>query len=85
LYLTHFDNGEQTGTTMIDFSELSNFFGYLSPKRQQKLKEKIARKKNEGKETNFSYLLQVHDLIKTEKGALVLAEVYYFLQTITIL
>ncbi|MDI9873489.1 hypothetical protein [Flectobacillus rivi] len=78
LYLTHFDNGEQTGTTMIDFSELSNFFGYLSPKRQQKLKEKIARKKNEGKETNFSYLLQVHDLIKTEKGALVLAEVYYF-------
>jgi hypothetical protein len=45
LYLTHFENGEQTGTTMIDFSELSNFFGYLSPKRQQKLKEKIAKKR----------------------------------------
>ncbi|MFY7826131.1 MAG: hypothetical protein ACOVQ4_03360 [Flectobacillus sp.] len=78
LYLTHFNNGEQIGTKMIDFSGLSNFFDYLSPRKQQKLKEKIEKKKIEGKEPNFSYLLQVHDLVKTEKGVLLLAEVYYF-------
>jgi len=61
----------------IDFSELQNFFNYLKPKRQQKVRAKVARRKEEGKDSKFRYRLLVHDLQPTPDGFTLVAEVYY--------
>ena len=77
LYLTRLEDGIEKGTSIIKFGDLKNFFAFMSPKRQEKMKEKIEQKKKEGKDPNFSYKLLVHNLIETEKGSLLLAEIYY--------
>ncbi|GAB3906819.1 hypothetical protein GCM10028803_39800 [Larkinella knui] len=64
-------------TRYIDFSELRNFFNYMKPKRQQKMIERLARRKDQGKDTKFRYRLLVHDLVPTEEGLMLIAEVYY--------
>ncbi|MGA0559912.1 hypothetical protein ACO2Q8_24840 [Larkinella sp. VNQ87] len=64
-------------TRYIDFSELQNFFNYMKPKRQQKMLARLARRKDQGKDTKFRYRLLVHDLIPTDEGLMMLAEVYY--------
>lgn len=61
----------------IDFSELQNFFNYMKPKQQRKMLERIGRRKNMGKDTKFRYRLLVHDLIPTDEGLMLVAEVYY--------
>jgi hypothetical protein len=77
LYLTRLEEGIEKGTSIIKFGDLKNFFAFMSPKRQEKMKEKIEQKKKEGKEPNFSYKLLVHNLIETERGSLLMAEIYY--------
>ncbi|RYC71264.1 hypothetical protein [Spirosoma sordidisoli] len=61
----------------IEFSELQNFFNYLKPHRQQKLRARAQKKKEEGKDYKFRYRLLVHDLQPTPTGLTLVAEVYY--------
>lgn len=77
LYLTRLEDGLEKGTSIIKFADLKNFFSFMSPKRQEKMKEKIEQKKKEGKEPNFSYKLLVHNLLPTDRGSLLVAEIYY--------
>jgi hypothetical protein len=79
LYLTRLEEGLEKGTSIIKFGDMKNFFAFMSPKRQEKMKEKIEQKKKEGKEPNFSYKLLVHNLLPTEKGSVLIAEIYYSL------
>lgn len=77
LYLTRLEEGFEKGTSIIKFGDMKNFFAFMSPKRQEKMKEKIEQKKKEGKDPNFSYKLLVHNLLATEKGSVLIAEIYY--------
>ena len=77
LYLTRLEEGLEKGTSIIKFGDMKNFFAFMSPKRQEKMKEKIEQKKKEGKEPNFSYKLLVHNLLATDKGSVLIAEIYY--------
>jgi hypothetical protein len=61
----------------IEFSQLQNFFNYLKPNRQQKLRARALKKKEEGKDYKFHYRLLVHDLQPTPDGLTLVAEVYY--------
>jgi hypothetical protein len=61
----------------VEFAQLQHFFDYLKPKRQQKIRDRVARRREEGKETRFRYRLLVHDPIPTAEGLLLVAEVYY--------
>lgn len=79
LYLTRLEEGIEKNTNIIKFADFKNFFSFMSPKRQEKLKEKIEQKKKEGKDPNFSYKLLVHNLLETDKGAVLVAEIYYTL------
>ena len=74
IYLHHLGQGK---TQFINFSELSNFFKYLKPKREQKIKAKISLKKQKGKEMKFQYRLLLHDIIPQENGFLMVAEIFY--------
>lgn len=77
LYLTRLEEGLEKGTSIIKFGDMKNFFAFMSPKRQEKMREKIEQKKKEGKDPNFSYKLLVHSLLATEKGSVLIAEIYY--------
>jgi hypothetical protein len=79
VYVTRIRHGDDQPDVIryVEFAQLTNFFNYLKPKRQQKLRERVARRREEGKETRFRYRLLVHDPLPTAEGLLLVAEVYY--------
>ena len=61
----------------INFADLKNFFRFLNPKREEKIKTKISQKKQKGKEVKLRYRLLLHDIIPTNDGWVMLAEIFY--------
>ena len=61
----------------INFADLNNFFSFMSPKREGKIKQKIEQKKQKGKDIKLRYRLLLHDIIPTADGWLMVAEVFY--------
>ncbi len=60
-----------------NYGELQNFFGYMKPKREERVKERIARKKTKGKSINLNYRVIVHELLADKGKYIMLAEAYY--------
>ncbi len=77
LYLSKFMNGRQQFIKYHDYSDLTNFFGYMNPKREQRVLDRIKRKREKGRKPNFSYRLMVHDIIRRGDEYLMIAEAYY--------
>lgn len=77
LYVTKISGQEAFPIKYIEFAAMENFFNYLKPNRLQKVKEKIARKQEDGKEVVFRYMLNVHDLLQTSDGPVMIAEAFY--------
>ncbi len=77
LYISQIRDTEPENLEYIEFSELRNFFNYMSPKRKARMIERIGRRKSLGKENRFRYRLLLHNLIETEDEILLVAEVYY--------
>jgi len=77
LYLAKFVNGRQQFVKYHDYSDLDNFFGFMNDRREQRIKDRIARKKSKGKKAQFSYRLVVHDMIQRDGQYLLIAEAYY--------
>ena len=77
LYLTKFVNGRQQFTKYHYYADLTNFFGYMNSRREQRIKDRIERKKEKGKKPKFSYRLLVHDIIQRDGEYLMIAEAYY--------
>ncbi|MBA4854040.1 hypothetical protein [Emticicia sp. BO119] len=61
----------------IDFSDLQNFFSFMTPKKEEKIKEKIRLKKERGKEVKLRNRLLLHDIVSTPEGWILIAEVFY--------
>ncbi|MDQ1085730.1 hypothetical protein [Siphonobacter sp. SORGH_AS_1065] len=77
LYLTKVTDQPQNKIQYVPFSDLQNFFNYLKPSRQERMRNKIAAQKKLGKDLKFHYLLHIQDLIPTEEGYLMVAEAYF--------
>lgn len=77
LYLAKFLNGSQQFIKYYDYHELDNFFGYMSPKREERVKKRIERKKEKGKRPQFSYRLLIHEIIQRGDEYILIAEAYY--------
>ncbi|MFY0606209.1 MAG: hypothetical protein JXR10_05810 [Cyclobacteriaceae bacterium] len=77
LYLAKFINGRQQYISYYDYAELTNFFGYMSDRREKRVLERIQRRRSKGKKANFSYRLTVHDILQRGDEYLMIAEAYY--------
>ncbi|WP_258105270.1 hypothetical protein [Marinoscillum sp. MHG1-6] len=77
LYLSKFVNGRQQFIKYHEYAQLDNFFGYMSTKREKRIKERIKRKAAKGKSAKFNYKLLVHDIIPRGDEFLLIAEAYY--------
>jgi len=59
------------------FTEMNNFFGFLSENEQQRIANKISKKSKKGKELKLRYRLLVHEAIVHNDEYIMLGEAYY--------
>ncbi len=72
------DGSQQSELVYQKFTELSNFFNHLRPARRERIRRKIFRKRDRGKEYRVRYRFLLHDLYRTAEGYnLLVAEAYY--------
>ena len=60
-----------------NFAELKNFFSYMRVARQDRIQERIERKKAKGRKIRFSYRMAVQELIPYQNQFLLLGEAFY--------
>lgn len=76
-YLSKFINGQQQFNKYYPFADLNNFFGHLKPKREERIKNRIERKRAKGKIKKFNYRLLVHKILERDGEYIMIAEAYY--------
>lgn len=76
-YLSKFINGQQQFNKYFPFADLNNFFGHMKPKREQRIKNRIERKRARGKVKKFNYRLLVHEILERDGEYIMIAEAYY--------
>lgn len=60
-----------------NFSELQRFFNYMKASREQRVKNRIERRKVKGKKTKFNYRLLVHELIPYGDQYIMVGEAFF--------
>jgi hypothetical protein len=68
---------EDSKIQYINFADLDNFFSFMSSKREEKIKQRIKQRKQKGKDVKLRYRLFLHDIIPSNDGWIMLAEVFY--------
>ncbi|MEJ8758124.1 hypothetical protein WG947_14015 [Pontibacter sp. H259] len=79
-YATGFFTVPVAGNTaeprFYSFLQLKNFFRYMSPKREQRTRQRESNRLKTGKEPGLQYRLLLHDIYPTNSGYILSAEVY---------
>jgi hypothetical protein len=60
-----------------NFAELKNFFKYMRVSRQQRIQDRIERKKVKGRKVRFNYRVAVQELIPYQDQFLLLGEAFF--------
>jgi hypothetical protein len=60
-----------------NFSDLENFFKYMKAKREQRVQQRIQRRKVKGKRIRFNYRFIVHELVPYKGQYILLGEAFY--------
>lgn len=76
-YLSKFINGQQQFNKYYPFADLNNFFGHLKPKREERIMNRIERKRARGKIKKFNYRLLVHKILERDGEYIMIGEAYY--------
>lgn len=77
LYLSRFANGQQSFIKYYNYADLSNFFTYMGNRREQRVQDRIEKRKEKGKKNRFNYRLLIHDIIQRDDQFLLIGEAYY--------
>lgn len=60
-----------------NFADLKNFFKYLKISRQERIQERIDRKRVKGKKVRFNYRIIVHEFVPYRDHYMLLGEAFY--------
>jgi hypothetical protein len=77
IFVARIDQEGNQQLRYYNYGDLRNFFQYMKARREQRIKERIARKKIKGKKIKFAYRLQVHELIPYQGNYVMLGEAFY--------
>lgn len=77
LFISSIDPSGIQRTRYYNFGDLENFFKYMKAKREQRIKNRIERKKIKGKKIRFNYRFLVHELIPYKNQYILLGEAFY--------
>ena len=66
IYIAHLNpnTNDKPVIKYINYGELKNFFSYMKAKRAARVKERIERRKVQGKKLRLNYRFMVHDIVK---------------------
>ncbi|MFT2008909.1 hypothetical protein ACMA1I_09565 [Pontibacter sp. 13R65] len=65
-------NGE-----FYSFLQLKNFFKFMTPRREEKIRRREQKRIAEGKQPSNRYRMLLHNLVTTPEGYMLAAEIYY--------
>ena len=68
---------EKPKITYFNYGDLKNFFSYMKAKRAARVKERVERRKVQGKKVRLNYRFMVHDIIKANENFLMIGEAFY--------
>jgi hypothetical protein len=77
-YLASLDNySNQKEYQFQKFTDYNNFFNHLKPSRRDRIKRRIFKKREKGKELQVRYRFLLHEIQPVGENFLVVAEAYY--------
>lgn len=77
LFMAKLNGDQQEYIKYFQFNDFKNFFNFMKPRRQEKIKERILKKREKGKEMLLHYKLLMHDIIETPDQYILVAEAFY--------
>lgn len=77
IYIATLDDLGDQNIRYLNYGDLDNFFSYMKAKREKRVKERIERKKVNGKKVKFNYRLLVHEIVTTDDQYLMIGEAFY--------
>jgi hypothetical protein len=77
LFLAKLNGDKQEYIKYFQFNDFNNFFNFMKPRRQERIKERIKKKRLKGKEMLLHYRLLMHDIIETPDQYILVAEAFY--------
>ncbi len=77
IFMAHMNRTGQQKIEYYNYGDLDNFFSYMRAKREQRVKNRIKRKKIKGKKLRFNYRLLIHNIIPYKNNYILLGEAYY--------
>lgn len=76
MYLARLNDDRQEYIQYFGFNDLRSFFDYLPPPRRRKVRERITRLRQQGREMQLNHRFLMHDVIETKDQYIVVAEAY---------
>lgn len=77
IFVSEVDEAGEYQTQYYNFADLKNFFSFLKARREQRIKDRIERKKMKGRRIKFNYRLLVHELVEHNNQLVMLGEAFY--------
>jgi small nuclear ribonucleoprotein (snRNP)-like protein len=77
IYLAKLNNNQQEYIKYFRFNDFRSFFDYMKPRRRERVKNRISRLREKGREMQLHYRFLMHDLIETKDQYIVVAEAYF--------
>lgn len=77
LFVTNIDKDDQQSIKYYSYGELKNFFNFLTERREQRVRNRIERRRINDKELKFKYRLLVHDVVDNGDQVILMGEAFY--------
>jgi hypothetical protein len=77
IFLAAIDPYGEYDMKFYNYSELNHFFKYMKAKREQRVKERIERRRIKGKKMKFNYRLMVNEVVPYGDQFIMLGEAFY--------
>jgi hypothetical protein len=77
MFIAQLSNTGQDNISFINYADFKNFFRYMRDRREDRIYEKIERRREKGKKLKFNYRVLVHEIIEKDDEYVVVGEAYY--------
>ncbi|MEO1051181.1 MAG: hypothetical protein AAFX87_11170 [Bacteroidota bacterium] len=77
LFIANVNQYGEQAIKYYNYGDLTNFFGYLKIRREERIKRRIERRKTRNKRIKFNYRVAVHDIVKKDDHYVLIGEAFY--------
>jgi hypothetical protein len=77
LYMAKLNGDNQEFIKYYQFNDFQNFFSFMKPRRQERVRNRISKRREKGKEYLLRYRLLLHDIIERDDQYILVGEAYY--------